>query len=269
MPTTCRRHPARTMHPGERVGKPNADIPVTDISAPDAGTTRQLPLALRYPPDQRLETFVAAPAGALAQLHALAQGSGSDGLYLRGAAATGKTHLALAVCAAAEVAGRHAAYVPLRTVIGRVGEALEAFDHRDVVALDGIETIAAGRDDEIALFDFHNRARGNGVALLYTARTSPDLLPPGLPDLRSRLAQCAHVALSALDDDGRRKVLQQRAQRRGLILDTAAIEWLLKRSGRDLGSLTGLLDRLDRASLAAKRRITVPFLREILGSGQG
>jgi len=32
----------------------------------------QLPLALRYPPDQRLETFVAPPPGALAQLQALA-----------------------------------------------------------------------------------------------------------------------------------------------------------------------------------------------------
>ena len=32
----------------------------------------QLPLALRYPPDQRLETFVRAPAGAIAQLQDLA-----------------------------------------------------------------------------------------------------------------------------------------------------------------------------------------------------
>lgn len=253
-------------------GKSTVDAAITDTgasSASDAGATRQLPLALRYPPDQRLETFVAAPEGALAQLHALAQAPGSDGLYLRGTAGTGKTHLALAVCAAAEVAGRHAVYLPLKTVVDRVGEALVALHHHDVVALDGIEAVAGGRDDEIALFDFHNRARSNGVALLYTARVSPDMLPPGLPDLRSRLSQCAHVALSALDDNGRRTVLQQRAQRRGLVLDTAAIEWLLKRSGRDLGSLTELLDRLDRASLAAKRRITVPFLREVVGSGSG
>jgi DnaA family protein len=40
---------------------------------------------------------------------------------------------------------------------------------------------------------------------------------------------------------------------------------LLRRRGRDLATLTGLLDVLDRASLAAQRRITVPFLREALG----
>ena len=59
-------------------------------------------------------------------------------------------------------------------------------------------------------------------------------------------------------------VLRERAQRRGLLLDEAALEWLLKRVDRDLAGLTGLLDRLDQASLAAQRRITVPFLRKVL-----
>ena len=66
----------------------------------------QLPLALRYPPDQRLESFIGAPDGALAQLRAAAVGAAQDWLYLSGPAGTGKTHLALALCAAAEQAGR-------------------------------------------------------------------------------------------------------------------------------------------------------------------
>lgn len=245
----------------------------SDHDASGPGVTRQLPLALRYPPDQRLDTFVAAPAGALQLLRALAHASkqtrDADWLYLRGTSGTGKTHLALGVCAAAEEAGRQVAYVPLGTVAGRVGEALEALHHCDVVALDGIDSVAGQREDEVALFEFHNRARSAGTALLYTARVSPDALPPGLPDLRSRLSQCTHVILSPLDDPDRREVLQQRARRRGLGMDDTAIEWLLRRTGRDLSNLTVLLDRLDRESLAAKRRITVPFLREVLGGGQG
>ena len=230
----------------------------------------QLPLALRYPPDQRLETFVGAPAGAIAQLRALAETRGADWVYLAGPAGVGKTHLALAVCAAAEAAGRTAAFVPLKAAAGRLCDALEAFDGHDLVALDGLDAIAGGpdghsREDEVALFDFHNRARSAGSAVLYTAGMAPDALPLALPDLRSRLSQCARVVLSPLDDAARRDVLRERAQRRGLALDDTAIDWLLRRRGRDLATLTGLLDVLDRASLAAQRRITVPFLRETLG----
>ena len=224
----------------------------------------QLPLALRYPPDQRLESFIGAPDGAVAQLRAMAVGANHDWLYLAGPAGTGKTHLALAVCAAAEQAGRAPAYLPLAAATGRLGEALEALEGRDVVALDGLDAIAGRRGDEVALFDFHNRARAAGVALLYTASAAPDALGLVLPDLRSRLSQCGRLQLAALDDEGRGAVLRARAARRGLVLEEAAIDWLLSRAGRDLAGLVALLDRLDRESLAAKRRVTVPFLRKVL-----
>jgi DnaA family protein len=222
----------------------------------------QLPLALRYPPEQRFETFVDAPPGALAQLQALAA-TANEAAYISGVSGVGKTHLALATCAVAEAAGRRAAYLPLKAASGRLRDALEAHEDCAVVALDGLESIAGQRDDEVALFDFHNRARGR-IALLYAARATPDALPLVLPDLRSRLGQCARIALSPLDDDGRRAVLRARAERRGLVLEDAALEWLLRRVDRDLRSLTGLLDRLDKASLAAQRRLTVPFLRQLL-----
>ncbi|KRG87691.1 hypothetical protein ABB34_03645 [Stenotrophomonas daejeonensis] len=224
----------------------------------------QLPLALRYPPDQRLESYIGAPDGALAQLRAIAVGEAQDWVYLLGPAGTGKTHLALALCAAAEQAGRGSAYLPLAAAAGRLRDALEALEGRDVIALDGLDAIAGRRDDEVALFDFHNRARAAGVALLYTASAAPDGLGLVLPDLRSRLAQCGRIMLSPLDDEGRSAVLRTRALRRGLVLDEAAIDWLLARTGRDLAGLVRLLDRLDRESLAAKRRITVPFLRQVL-----
>src|SRR5688572_22289919 len=179
----------------------------------------QLPLALRYPPDQRLDTFVAAPAGAIAQLRALAEGAGADWVYLAGPAGVGKTHLALAACATAEAAGRSAAFIPMKSAAGRLREALEAFDGHALVALDGLDAIAGDREDEVALFDFHNRARHAGTGVLYTANAAPDALALGLPDLRSRLSQCARVVLSPLDDGGRRDVLRERARRRGLVLD--------------------------------------------------
>ena len=236
-----------------------------------SGPAAQLPLALRFPPDQRFESFVAAPEGALAQLHALAcgrndAGGAVAGIFIAGPAATGKTHLLLAACAEAEAAGRRTAYLPLAAAAGRLRDALDAFEHADVVALDGLDAVAGNREDEVALFDAHNRASDAGRSLLYAARVAPDALELVLPDLRSRLSQCARIALEPLDDSGRAEVLRLRAQRRGLQIDEAAIDWLLKRVDRDLVSLTTLLDRLDRESLAAQRRLTVPFLRQLLSN---
>jgi DnaA family protein len=232
--------------------------------------TPQLPLALRYPPEQRFDSFVAAPLGALEQLRALAEQPHTDWIYLYGAAKTGKTHLALAVCAAAEQAGKRSAYLPLAAAAGRLRDALDALDGNDVIALDGLENIAGGdpdksREDQIALFDFHNRAKAAGINLLYTAQAAADELGLSLPDLRSRLQQCTRIVLSPLDDAGRAEVLRDRAQRRGFILEDAAIDWLLTHTERDLGALIALLDKLDKASLAAQRRVTVPFLKKVIG----
>jgi DnaA family protein len=225
----------------------------------------QLALQLRMPPDQRFDTFVAAPAAALAQLRALAHGESRESFYVEGARGTGKSHLLRATCAEADAQGRRVAYLPLEALRGRLRDAMELVAGRDLVAIDGLEAIAGERGDEVALFDLHNRARGDGIGLLYAAEATPAELGFVLPDLVSRLAQCHRIALSPLDDDGRREVLRLRARHRGVAFDDAAIEWMLTRCSRDLSDLSESFERLDRASLAAQRRLTVPFLRKVLG----
>ena len=70
----------------------------------------------------------------------------------------------------------------------------------------------------------------------------------------------ASASASSKPADPRQAALAAALQR-----TEAALDWLLRRVGRDLASLTQLFDRLDRAALAAQRRLTVPFLRETLG----
>ena len=230
------------------------------------GSVPQLPLALRYPSEQGLDGYVAAPVGLLDQLRAMASLSSNEWLYLAGGPGTGKTHLALATCAIGASLGTDVAYVPLRTAAGRLEAALQACESRSLVALDGVEAIAGKRNDEVVLFEFHNRARASGSCVLYTAGAAPDDLSLVLPDLRSRLSQCARTTLLPLDDDGRRALMRARARNRGLLLEEAALDWLLRRQGRDLAGMTARLDALDRASLAAQRRVTVPFLRQFFGA---
>ena len=59
-----------------------------------------------------------------------------------------------------------------------------------------------------------------------------------------------------------------RRLRREQGIDEADIEWLMSNNERELGGLNTLLDRLDREWLAAKRRFTVPFLRQVLEEGR-
>lgn len=223
----------------------------------------QIPLALRFAPDQQLSAFLGAPE-VTAAVSGVADGSSTQWLYLAGAAGSGKTHLLLAACAASRRLRRDAGYVPLASVAGRLGAMLDGLPTAALTCLDGLEAIAGRRDDEVALFHFHNAVRQAGGQLLYCANAMPAALGIGLPDLVSRLEQCTRLALSPPDESTRREILRERAARRGLELDEAVLDYLFRRVGRDLASLTTLLDALDRASLASQRRITVPFVKGVL-----
>jgi DnaA family protein len=223
----------------------------------------QIPLALRFAADHELSAFHGNPE--LASLGGeVALGRAADWLYLSGPEGSGKTHLLLAACTQARTGGGDALYLPLPALAGRLAEALMGQERAALFCFDGLEAIAGKREDEVALFHFHNAARATGARIVYAARSMPAALPLVLPDLRSRLEQCTRIAVEPLDESRRREVLRERAARRGLELDEALLDWLFRRVGRDLASLTKLIDQLDRASLAEQRRLTIPFLREQL-----
>lgn len=236
----------------------------------------QLPLALRWPRRQRFEHFHAgANAAAVAAVQALAARDDAPWVYLHGPVGSGRSHLLLATCQAASAgqggtggagaaaAGRRVQYLPLAS-LGDRAATLRGVAGSELLALDDLQVIAGDRDAEHALFDLYNRARAEGTALLFAADTAPAQLGLQLPDLRSRLGACTQFALKPLDDAERRQVLKAQAAVRGIQLDDAVLDWLFARHARDLGTLLDLLDRLDQASLAAQRRITVPFLRGFL-----
>ena len=227
----------------------------------------QIPLALKFPADQHFSTFHGQDA-LRTIVEDVAAGLREDWLYLAGPSASGKSHLLLAACAAAAQQRKPAFFLSLAAVAGRAGDALAGRVLAGLACIDNIDAIAGHAEDELALFHFHNACRQAGVRVLYAAPSMPSLLPFVLPDLVSRLEQCTRLALEPLDEAGRRIALRLRAGRRGLELDDSVLDYLFRRVGRDLGTLTLLLDRLDRASLAAQRRITVPFLRLILDGAE-
>jgi DnaA family protein len=222
----------------------------------------QLPLALRWPAHQRFATFVPGANGVAVEL--LREGAATVGggpVYLSGAPGSGRTHLLIAACAEAGEHGRRAQYLPLR----RHGAGLiRGFGGSDLIAIDDVDTLAGDAAAEHALFDLYNRCRAEAVTLLFAAALPPAQAGFRLPDLVSRLGASTQAVLKPLDEDARRALMAERARARGIELDVAALDWLFAHGRRDLRSLLAVLDRIDHASLAARRRITVPFLRALL-----
>ena len=56
-----------------------------------------------------------------------------------------------------------------------------------------------------------------------------------------------------------------RAAQRGFELPEETLRYLQRRLPRDMRSMCELLDALDDAALAAQRRLTIPFIREVIG----
>lgn len=224
----------------------------------------QLPLALGLKAHASFGSLVAGPNGAaIEHVKAIAAGQRAESVWLCGPDHTGKTHLLAAACRAAGAAGSRAMYLALGP---NVDSALAAdLDGLDLIALDDVHRVAGDPAWEAALFGVLD-ARLQRGGLILAADSAPRDCGFALPDLVSRAGAAAIYRLDFLDDDDLKAAVLRHADLRGLTLDESAASYLLQRVNRDLGELTGWLDRIDRYSLAAKRRITIPLLREVIGS---
>jgi DnaA family protein len=228
---------------------------------------QQLPLGVRLRDRARFASFVAGPnAELLAHLERLAPGVRTAPTWLHGPAGTGKTHLLQAVCNAVGSRGR-AGYFPLGDLVALGADALEGAGTLDCACLDGIDAVAGHPDWEFALFTLYRELEERGASLVIAARARPLALGWQLEDLRSRWAASVVFALRELDEKEQAEALRRHADARGLELPDETLQFLQRRYPRDTARLCEILDALDDASLAAQRRITVPFVREVLGAG--
>lgn len=198
-----------------------------------------------------------------ALLHQLRSGS-EPFLYLWGAAGSGKSHLLHALCHAANERGVSSIYFSLQEYRAFDVALLDGLEQYSLVAIDDIDRIAGEGPWEEALFHLYNRIRDSNVRLVVTAASAPANAGFHLPDLVSRLGWGPVYQLHQLDDNGKGAALQLRARRRGMALPDDVAAYLLKHAARDLPRLFALLDELDHASLTAKRKLTIPFVRELL-----
>jgi DnaA family protein len=194
----------------------------------------------------------------------LARGEGENFIYLHGLPGTGKTHLLQAACQEARQQHLSAIYLSLKDVQQYSETLLDNLESLALVCIDDLQGIAGQYAWEEKIFNLFNAIWSNGGRLLLAANAVPNELGLVLPDLLSRLNWALRFRLQTLSEEEVLVVLKTQAEQRGLILSDEVGQFLLRRAQRDLGGLLPLFQVLDQASLIEQRRLTVPFVKQVL-----
>lgn len=184
--------------------------------------------------------------------------------FLHGISGSGKTHLLSATMRALQeknVAGMF--YFDLRSS-SISPEYISNLEQPSFICVDNVDAWAGDDVREQALFSIVERAKQNNWSILITANKKPGDIDINLADLVSRLNSGVVYGLSQLSEETKFAAIKLRAKERGLMMQDDAIRYLLTHYARDNKTLFATIDRLDKASLVAKRKVTVRFLQQVL-----
>ncbi len=228
---------------------------------------RQLTLDLGTPPPSTFDNFhIGANAELVARLRgldaALTAGPIADRtFYVWGEPGNGRSHLLHAL--ADEAPPGHVRYLGPQSAL-----AAFTFDPRvTIYAVDDCDSLSGAQ--QIALFNLFNEVRSYPSCALVATGNAPPMGLAVREDLRTRLGWGLVFHLAPLSDEGKAAILKLAARERGIALADDVPAYLLTHFRRDMPSLMGLLDALDRFSLEQKRAVTLPLLRAMLAKGVG
>ncbi len=179
--------------------------------------------------------------------------------YVWGAKGVGKTHVLQASCHLAR-----SMYISLQERDILPLNIFNGFENLDLLCLDDIESAMGDPVWEEALFHCYNRARDYQVKIVVASSMPAKLLDCRLPDLQSRLLSGLSFEMKPLSDSDLFSALLMRAKNRGIFLAEEVVQFLLRHYPRNMHDLYAILDKLDQASLSKKRKITIPFVKQVL-----
>lgn len=182
-------------------------------------------------------------------------------IYLWGNHGTGKTHL-LNACCRPHGNSEKIVYLDLNSPIEPV--ILENLDTMNLICIDNLEYVSNNAIWEEAVFHLFNKIQSNKSKIIIAAAASPHNLNFALSDLKSRMLSATIYQVHELNEQQKLQALQLRAKFLGLELSANVGLFLLTHCERDMHALFNSLRTLDKAALVAKRKLTIPFVKETL-----
>ncbi len=230
----------------------------------------QLTLSVQLPDDETFASFKSESNQMVVQqlTHFLDQVTVNNkqvhSLFLFGLSGVGKSHLLHASCAYADTLGISSLCLSFSELTQLSVDVLDGLENIDLVCLDDIQLIAGDKKWQQGVFDLYNRMVEQNKCLIITGDQSVMNLNISLPDLVSRLSWGLTEQIKPLSDEEKSFALQYRAQQRGLYISDEVASFLINRLSRDMTSLITALEQLDQASIREQRRITIPFIKDVL-----
>ncbi|MGB5325815.1 MAG: DnaA regulatory inactivator Hda [Pseudomonadales bacterium] len=237
----------------------------------------QFPLPLRFDESATFQSFYAGKnAQVISSLQQLAQSPQvvqNSWFYLHGAVASGVSHLLQASCHAAQSGGAQAIYLDMAEMPAQAvaagellaSDLLEGMEAFDLLCLDNIEALVDDRNWQEALFYLLVKLQSlPGKRLLLGAHRPAASLQSLLPDLRSRLESAVSFALAVANDEDREAIIVLRARQLGCELGEDVARFIVQRYSRELPDLVAAIIKLDRQALSHARKLTLPFVKQVL-----
>lgn len=222
---------------------------------------KQLVLDIAPSPPPTLANFVPGRNAELLQTlgNILAGREREHFVYIWGGVGCGKSHLLQGMeglCARSKLSATYSACDANTGFI--------AGSEADGVIVDDVDRLNANA--QIDLFNLYNRIRDESRAfLLVSGPAAPAQLKLKVrEDLVTRLGWGLVYQVHELTDEEKAKAMKNHSASRGLDLPQEVCDYLLHHGRRDLPSLMATLDALDSYSLANRRKVTLPLVRELL-----
>ncbi len=225
----------------------------------------QIPLAFPLRSEATFENYIVEDNGELlTRLHSLVESSRAQTLWIWGERGTGCSHLLYASCHLLHHHSKRVAYIPSRDW-NLHSDSLVGYQDFDMVAIDDVDLWLNRPVPESELVELYQALQNSNAILLLSADRPPSQYEYALDDLKSRFNASECYRVLDLSDSGKIEYVQSQAKQRGIELEEGVARFMLTRCSRQLPDILTMLNTLDSKSLALQRKITIPFLKHVLG----